>query len=362
MKKTKITYIFGSGRNSKIKNNDLFAKEMFYGFFDLKNNYDTEIVETFVKQNFIKNFFTKIVNKLTGIGIHFENVLSSEDRQRVTSSSELFFGNQQLLFSFIFFLPSFKKKNIKINVFAMGMMNYKTNFISKIFLDFIFNNTSRVIFISEAEFDIALKLHPEYKEKIFHIPFGVDINFWEKVEVKKIRKNSLLFIGNDLNRDYKFLINLVKKLPEIDFKIISKRYTSNDLSFKNVEFISGDWHSDVLSDQSIRKLYSESIITLIPLKNSIQPSGQSVCLQSMACQTPVIMTKTSGFWNPRDLLNQLDIVLLEPDLNIWVDEIIKIINDEKLRNKLSQNALRKVKSKYTTEQFSKRLIGLIESR
>ncbi len=203
-------------------------------------------------------------------------------------------------------------------------------------------------------------MHTKYKEKIHNIPFGVDIDFWEKKEINNIKKNSLLFIGNDLNRDYGFLINLVKKLPEIDFKIISKRFTKNELSFQNVELISGDWHSDKLTDQKIRELYSNSTITLIPLKNSIQPSGQSVCLQSMACQTPVIMTKTIGFWNPKNLLDELDIILLEPNVDVWVDEITKLMNDEKLRSKLSQNALEKVKSKYTSKHFSKSLIDLIE--
>ena len=188
MKKNKITYIFGSGRNNKIENNDSFAKEMFYGYFDLKKNYDTKIVETSIKQNFIKKFLTKLINKLTGIGIHFENVLSSDDKKRVLTSTELFFGNQQLLFSFSFFLPRFKKKDIKVNVFAMGMMNYKKNFISKILLDFIFNNISRVIFISEPEYDTALKLHTKYKEKIYHIHFGVDTDFWEKKEINNIKK------------------------------------------------------------------------------------------------------------------------------------------------------------------------------
>ena len=361
MKKNKITYIFGSGRKIKIKNNDSYAKEMFYGFFDLKNNYDTEIVETSFKQNnFIKKFLTKLINKITGIGIHFENVLFSEDKQRVVTSTELFFGNQQILFSFLFFLPSLKKKDIKINVFAMGMMNYKKNFISKMLLDFILKNISRVIFISEPEYRTALNLHTKHKEKIFYIPFGVDTNFWEKKEVKNLKKNSLLFIGNDLNRDYEFLINLVKKLPEIDFKIISKRFTENELSFQNVELISGDWYSDKLTDQNIREIYSNSTITLIPLKNSIQPSGQSVCLQSMACETPVIITKTMGFWNPKDFLDASDIILLEPNIDVWVDEITKIMNDEKLRSKLSHNALEKVKSKYTSKHFNKGLIDLIE--
>ena len=114
-----------------------------------------------------------------------------------------------------------------------------------------------------------------------------------------------------------------------------------------------------MTDQNIREIYSNSAITLIPLKNSIQPSGQSVCLQSMACQTPVIITKTMGFWNPKDLLDGSEIIMLEPNVDVWVDEITKIMNDEKLRSKLSQNALEKVKNKYT-KTFNKSLINLIE--
>ena len=40
-------------------------------------------------------------------------------------------------------------------------------------------------------------------------------------------------------------------------------------------------------------------MTIIPLKNSIQPSGQSVALQSMACGTPVVITETFGFWDKK---------------------------------------------------------------
>ena len=38
----------------------------------------------------------------------------------------------------------------------------------------------------------------------------------------------------------------------------------------------------------------ESKITIIPLKNTLQPSGQSVALQSMANGTPVLISKTDG--------------------------------------------------------------------
>ena len=46
-------------------------------------------------------------------------------------------------------------------------------------------------------------------------------------------------------------------------------------------------------------MYENSKLTIVPLKNSIQPSGQSVSLQSMSMNTPVIITKTDGFWDSK---------------------------------------------------------------
>ena len=43
--------------------------------------------------------------------------------------------------------------------------------------------------------------------------------------------------------------------------------------------------------------YEQSNLSIIPLKNSLQPSGQSVALQSMSMEVPVLMTKTDGFWD-----------------------------------------------------------------
>ena len=77
-------------------------------------------------------------------------------------------------------------------------------------------------------------------------------------------------------------MQLVKALPNLNFKVISKRVTNEELNFENVEIFNGDWHSKQVPDIKIREFYNSSSLTIIPLKNTIQPSGQSVCLQSMA--------------------------------------------------------------------------------
>ena len=63
--------------------------------------------------------------------------------------------------------------------------------------------------------------------------------------------------------------------------------------------INGSWNDETISDAEIREIYEKSRLTIVPLKNSIQPSGQSVTLQSLSVGTPVIITKTDGFWDEK---------------------------------------------------------------
>ena len=52
-----------------------------------------------------------------------------------------------------------------------------------------------------------------------------------------------------------------------------------------------------MEDKEIKKIYGECRFTILPLREAIQPSGQSVTLQSISCGTPVLITKTKGFWD-----------------------------------------------------------------
>jgi hypothetical protein len=69
---------------------------------------------------------------------------------------------------------------------------------------------------------------------------------------------------------------------------------SNEIP-NNVKIINGSWHDELLTDQELRRIYTEAKITILPLKESYQPSGQSVTLQSICAGTPVLISDTKGF-------------------------------------------------------------------
>ena len=355
MNNKKITYIFGGGRKKKIENGGEFAEDMFYGYFGLNEKYDVQIYET-IKADFkIYKFLAKFLNKLTGLGFHFENSLKKQDKKNIFESNEIFFGNQQILFSLFYLCPKLNRKKIIVNVFAMGLVGGKKNFLTKILLRYLFKYIQRVIFISEAEYESAKDQFPNFKDLFFYNPFGVDSKFWNKTVTDKNDQNYILFIGNDLNRDYEFLLKLIQDMPDFNFKIISNRIVKNDFDFKNAELINGDWHSQEITDSKIREYYSSAFLTIIPLKNSIQPSGQSVCLQSMLCETPVLISETKGFWNPNNLINNEHLYIQKTDIKLWKDTIYNLFQNENLRIEIQQNAKKIVLERYTVQNFTEKL-------
>ena len=332
---------------------------MYYGYFELKESYDTELIEVHRRENILRLIFSKIFTKLSGLGIHFVNEFSDLGKKRIFDSQELFFGNQQLLLSFLYLLPKLKNKNININVFAMGLLNGKNNFIYGLVMKHLFKFTKRIIFISEVEYETAIKKYPHKTKLFFYVPFGVDIDFWSEMKNIKDDNKSLLFIGNDLNRDYSFLVQLVKALPNLNFKVISKRVTNEELNFENVEIFNGDWHSKQVPDIKIREFYNSSSLTIIPLKNTIQPSGQSVCLQSMACGTPVIITETEGFWDPNNFRDGSELYLLPSDLNKWIIKINNLLKTKEELKSTAKNAKGKILNHYNTKLFNQNLMKIL---
>lgn len=140
---------------------------------------------------------------------------------------------------------------------------------------------------------------------VSHIPFGVDQEFWIPPSSSERRQRYVLSIGNDAYRDYATLLAAWK--PEYPLlRIITNHPVVSDAG--NVEILRGDWHRQLLSDEDIRRLLQEAELVVLPIADTVQPSGQSACLQAMACGAPVVITDFAGLWN-RELLRDGDTCL-----------------------------------------------------
>ena len=96
------------------------------------------------------------------------------------------------------------------------------------------------------------------------------------------------------------------------------------------------------------------------MKETFQPSGQSVALQSMSLGVPVVITKTKGFWD-LDKFNHLENIIFTTDNSVveWKNILSSLIENKKLLNKISKNSIDTVHKNYNQKDFFTELEELI---
>jgi len=224
-------------------------------------------------------------------------------------------------------------------------------FFHNTYLKLFINKIDRIIFLSEGEYRYAKNIYPNKINKFFFIPFCIDNDIWK---IKKVeRTDDILFVGNDGFRDYDFLKHLINNLPEINFNLVTTQINESELNFKNFNLFKGNWGAPILTDEELSDLYSKSLLTIIPLKESLQPSGQSVALQSIACGTPVVITKTEGFWDTNSFKNNKNIFFVNSNnLDDWIFTINQIKNFSISEIRDLNIEMKKVITNYELDRFN----------
>ncbi len=370
----KITYVFGHGRRKKILQGKGFAKEFFYSYQDFVNDGNlVEIVEMEEEifsprgSRKIYKFLDKVLRKLSNLPFFMTEIVTRNNFNIIKKSNSIFFTNDRLAISCMPISIYAKiATNLSSSVLIMGLFSKpRNNIIVKIFqkslLILFLKIHDNFIFIGKAELEEAKRLFPKYTKKFKYIPFCVDVKFWNfksKEHQNKTNKN-ILFVGNDGNRDYEFLVDLSKNLPQYDFKFITN-YKFNKTLPRNATHISGSWSKSMIDDNNLRKIYHESDIVVLPLKNTIQPSGQSVTLQALSCGTPVMITKIDGFWDKDSFKNMENIIFIDKNhIQLWSDKLDILFNDRVLYDKLVSNGHEMIKGDFNIEYFYKELKKLI---
>lgn len=347
-----ITYIFKSGRKLRLNSEYEYPKEFFYGYHSLiQKGLSVKIIEeedlginkkiTFNKKliNFLTRFFGQFPL------LHFLNLVKNKN-VKLLNESQVIIATTYSIGMALGALKVVGILNKPVIFIVMGLIPLENNFWRKILCKYLLKDVD-INCISIKEQTHLKNLLPQ--KIISYIPFGIDINFWKPNNaLSKEKYNYVLAIGNDYARDWNTLINSwqphfpdLKLVTNLPIKTIKQ----------NIYIIKGSWGDEKsLKDSEIRELYLKSSFVIIPLKETIQPSGQSCCLQAMACGKPVIMTKIKGIWDNKLLKNKRNLLFVKPNSKEDLRNKIQIlINQKDLHNELAINGRKLVEDHFNIE-------------
>ncbi len=352
--------MFKKGRKQRLLNSENTPSEFFYGYKELKKEgYNVNLLEQLDLVSERNNiFFNKFFNLLSRIIFNLPlsiivGFLFNKSYKKLEKIDSIV-ATTNSLGILISLAKNLGLIRSNILFFNMGLFSKKPNLLKLNLYKYLFKNV-KLLTISKTEY---IMLNSSFINlNIKYIPFGVDEDFWVPQE-KKICEPYILAVGNDLARDWETLVrSWDDNLPIL--KIVTSLPVNT--SKNNIEVIKGNWHSQALSDIEMRELYCDSEFVILPLKETFQPSGQSTCLQAMACSKAVLISKISGIWDRKLLQHRENIYFTKPgdisDLNKAVHLLCKNIE---LRMKIEKNGRKLVQDYFNIKNMKNILKEILE--
>ena len=211
-----------------------------------------------------------------------------------------------------------------------------------------------IIVVGEGERGYVLEEGLSAPGRVHVVPFGVDTAFWTPEPGGE--EGPILAVGNDDGRDYELLLRSIGSHA----LRIHTRLPVGALP-PNVEVTGGSWQEAGLSDEQLRGLYRASRFVVVPLRDSVQPQGQSVALQAMACGKAVLLSRTRGLWGRGAMRHGENCHLVPPsDGEALRAAIERLSADAAYRDALGSAARRTVEEHFTSDRMATEIATVIE--
>ncbi len=192
-------------------------------------------------------------------------------------------------------------------------------------------------------------------KKIITIPIGIDFSLFKTNFTTRI-KNSMIFVGRlSEAKGIKVLENalpvILKEYPDLevyfaghDLKVTDMKITFSKYfieKFRSTKII----YLGSLTLKDLTEYYNKMSVCVCP---SLYESGGTVALEAMTCGCPVIVTKQGGFIE-NIIDNETGLMVPVGDTDALANAVIRIFNSSELRERLSTNALKYVKGRFSLD-------------
>lgn len=358
-----ILFLFKNGRAARLASPGVHPTEFFYGYQQLlARGFDVSILEdSDLGMAPPLPALSRLANKLSPLfgGLPFGMVLSllSTGGCRKLNGFSWIIVTTNGMGMALAIAKALGHLKVPVLLLAMGLLPMKPSSL-QLQLFGALTRHIHIACISRGEQGVLQRLLTD--QPIHYIPFGVDADFWCPAPTATDHHGYVLAIGNDRNRDWATLVaGWSTDLPPL--KIVTSLPVPSTCA--NVEVVNGDWRRQILSDEAVRELYRAARFVVIPLKETIQPAGQSACLQAMACGKAVILSNIRGLWNP-DLMRDGETVLLTPpgDSAALVENVGRLVADPELAARVGSAGRAVVETHLNIDAMAAALMNLLQDR
>lgn len=248
-----------------------------------------------------------------------------------------------------------------------GVLKVLTDIYNISLIKLLLNSVNLIITTSPFCYNESVILKP-YKDKLEWIPPGVNIEQYGSVKLFKIHdrygmpefSKIVLFVGvmskahahkgvDQLIKSFKMVLEEVKDSYLVlvgggdmlhEYKKLCK-----ELNIENKVIFTG-----FVDDEEIIEYYKSSDIVVLP-STTIQEGFGMALIEGNACGKPVIGTKIGGI---QYVIEEGKNGLLVPpkDPQLLANSIIKLLNDEKLAEKMGENGRKLVENNYNWDHLA----------
>jgi glycosyltransferase involved in cell wall biosynthesis len=231
--------------------------------------------------------------------------------------------------------------------------------IFKIVDGFIYKRYSKIICSSKQVQNSLIKWIPKNKEKTEVIHNGTPIHS-KSYSHQLIKKYDILFVGRLVHqKGIRFLLEAISILQNKYKKYVKAAVVGGGPLEKELKKLCEELKiNDSVEFLGIRRdidqLMKSSKLFVLP---SCWEGFGIVLIEAMKNRLPIVATNIGGI---PEIITDGNEGILIPKANsvILAESINKVLEDEKLRSKLIQNAYRKVQKKYSIERYTISLLNL----
>lgn len=321
---TEATFLFRSGRRARL--HEASPSEFLYGYAELvRGGAAVRMIEEgeLGLGGSWPRALEAVANRIAAIaGIHARVLLAALRHRRLFSAGGTIVATTHTFGLALAALQRLGLHMPKIIVMTMGLMPPETSASRLRWLRWLLAGTTLATLSKPEAAWLRQMLGPSVC--VVDFAFGVDLEFWRPGGA--VRDDVVLSVGNDWNRDFATLVGAWRPaFPPLE--IITSLPVSSDKP--NVRILRGDWRSQTISDAALRTKVQHARLVVVPVRDTLQPAGQSAAMQAMACGRPVIMSANRGSWDA-DMLKRHDACRFVPpgDVQALGDAIAALLAND----------------------------------